>query len=176
MPRPARTTRVATARNLQSRQAAMREMISVEQRGMLWWDDSRRPAGVTYGWIRRAVRNEEDSLNIRERQMQGWMPVPPDRHPELGVTAWGLPSEIQKNYIEVGGLILCQCPTRDFNRRKDLQDMMAHESVKMKHIEPDPGARDLPVFRDKETGTTFEQVVTKGDPRFRPRDEEEFQD
>ena len=159
---PRRATRAATARNYQSRSADMREMITQEAQGVLWFDPKWQPPGMTYGWIRRAVNNEEDAYTIRTRQQSGWKPIPADRHPQMSVQGWGLPSETQKNYVEIAGLIWCEIPTRLLERHKAAQKMMAFEATKMPHIE-DLGdqavSKELPMF--DESQTAFERVTTE---------------
>lgn len=159
---PRRATRASTARNLQSREADMREMMAQESQGVLWFDPRKVPNGYIYGWIRRAVNNEEDAYTIRTRQMSGWKPVPSDRHPELTTAGWGLPSEIQRNYIEIAGLLLCEIPKRIFDRNREAQKLMAFEATRMPHIE-DLGdkavSKELPMWSDSKTG--FEQVTVQ---------------
>lgn len=146
-----RVSRAATARNYQSRKASQREAIQTENQGVLHVDPRRIPEDKEYAWVRRAVLNQEDALNIRTRQMQGWKPVPADRHPELTTEGWGLPGETVKAYIEVAGLILCECPKREATKRKLLQREEALDAIDLKHLaEGDKQARDLPVFNESE--------------------------
>ena len=159
---PRRTTRAATARNLQSRQASLREAIAQENEGVLWYDPRLVPPGMVYGWIRRAVMNQEDAFTIRTRQQSGWQPVPADRHPELTTQGWGLPSEIQRPYIEIAGLILCEIPERLFKKNQERERIKAFEATRMPHLQ-DLGDqkvnKDLPVWNESETA--FERVTAE---------------
>ena len=83
-----KATRANTQRNSQSRGAQARKAPENEQRDPLWLPPS--PEGMTYGWIRRAVLNQEDAYNMvhvmEDIKESGWMPtepmnVPP-RHPD----------------------------------------------------------------------------------------------
>lgn len=161
-----RATRAQTTRNTQSRGAQVRKAPENEQRDPLWLPPS--PPGMTYGWIRRAVLNQEDAYNIRERQMQGWKPVPSDRHPEMNPEGWGLVLGEAKGYIENAGLVLCECPTHLLKQRKALQDQMTASRLKMPHIEMDSRTR-APTFDDSKVG--FERVVTE-----RVNDDAEFKE
>lgn len=163
-----RSSRVTQQRNTQSRRSESRQPVQDEERSVLWFDPRIVPPGMTYGWIRRAVLNQEDAFNIRQRQMQGWKPVPSDRHPEMNPEGWGLVQGAALGYIEVAGLILCECPTVDLERRKRAQDQQTAAALRMPHIEMDKNSR-APTFDDSKVG--FERVVTEkresGDAEFK---------
>jgi hypothetical protein len=152
----ARQTRANSERNLQSRKAEARKAPQNEERDPLWLPPA--PAGFTYGWIRRAVLNQEDAFNIRERQMGGWKPVPSSRHPEMMPEGWGLVLGEQKGYIENAGLLMCECPTHLLKKRKDLERQLTASRLRMPHIEMDSKTR-APTFDDSKVG--FERVVTE---------------
>lgn len=165
MPRRAQarqTTRASTSRGHQSRNAAMRELMTKEAQGVLWYDATKTPPGMKYGWIAIAVNNQGHTLNIITRQQSGWKPVPADRHPELTLESWGLPTDNKSGRIEVSGLLLCEIPIVTFEAHKELQEMMAFDALKMPHIQ-DLGdsrvAKELPMFDESETN--FERVTTE---------------
>ena len=81
------------------------------------------------------MNNEEDSYTIRTRQMSGWKAVPAERHSEFSTAGWGIPSETQKNYIEISGLILCEIPQRVYDRNRQAQNLLAFEATKMPHVQ-----------------------------------------
>lgn len=154
------TSRASQMRSTQERQAAMRALADQEQKGMLWWNDALRPPGMVYGWIRRAVNNEQDQLNVTSRQQSGWMPVPPERHPELTGVNWGLPTDNKRSYIERAGLVLCEIPLHIYEAHKDLDRLRRFEALKMPHIEQMTNKeveQILPMF-DAGSKTNFEAV------------------
>lgn len=166
-----RVSRAATQRNYQSRKASQREAIQVENQGVLHIDLSKIPPDKEYAWIRRAALGQEDALNIRTRQMQGWKWVPAERHPEL-TTEGFLPGEATKSYIEVAGLVLCECPKRDAQRRRLAQREEALDAIDLKHLaEGDKAARDLPVFND-----SVDHIETIASPRKERRSDAEFKE
>lgn len=152
----ARATRANTQRNMQSRKAEERRAPETEERDSLWLPPA--PPGMTYGWIRRAVLNQEDAYNIRERQMGGWKPIPSSRHPDMMPEGWGLVLGEQKGYIENAGLIACECPTHLLKKRQKLVDQLNESRLKGKQFELDPRTK-TPTWDKSETG--FERVVTE---------------
>jgi len=156
----------------------MREMMMQEgQQNLLWYDERKIPPGMKYGWIRRAVYDFQDQLNVRSRQQSGWKPVPADRHPELSVEGWGLPNEVQRSYIEVAGLVLCEIPLRVFKRHQDYQAMLAMQAIQLPHIQDlgNPAAKDLPMWG--ESTEAIERVRSSVEIQTRrPEDREEFKE
>jgi hypothetical protein len=114
---------------------------------------------MCYGWLRRAVYNEQDAANVTSRQQTGWRAVPPDRHPELTGAGWGLTTDAAKPYIERSGLVLCEIPVVYYEAHKKLQAKENFESLRMPHIEQmtNPDAeKNLPMWDQSKTG--FEKV------------------
>lgn len=183
MPRPnntRETTRASQMRTTQERQATMRALAEQEQKGMLWWNDALRPRDMQYGWIRRAVGNEQDQLNVQSRQQSGWMPVPPERHPELTGVNWGLPTDNKKSYIERSGLILCQIPMHIYEAYQDLKKMRNFEALKMPHIEQMTNKeveKILPFWNESKTNfeavESFEQMASPDDIAAMAKQDEE---
>jgi hypothetical protein len=65
------------------------------------------PQGMTYNWKRVFTTKEEpDFRNIADMIAHGWMPVPRERHPELGFGEGAY-------WVEFGGLVLMEKPTKD---------------------------------------------------------------
>ena len=111
----ARRTRTAEQRGLRTRAASTREIPTGEYQGDLYIPPQVRrrfeDSGYKLSWIRRSVRNQEDGLNIRQRTIGGWKPVDATQAPELVAPDWfGEEGGPTKKFVEVGGLILCQCP------------------------------------------------------------------
>lgn len=168
MARQARATRTGTARNLQSRSAEQRESAQDHANDILWFPKEWQPPGFEYGWIRMSCLNQQDGTNMRQRQIQGWKPIPSSRHPEMmGGAGWEMVMGNDTGYIERGGLIWCECPTALLNKRRRAMEEETQSALRMPHIEMDKGAK-APTFDDSKLG--FERIVTErreGDAEFK---------
>jgi hypothetical protein len=77
--------------------------------------------GVTFGWIRAAVRGVADGANWATAMKDGWVPVMAADCPELS----GLKDQYTESpyakmgYIEHRGNVLCQIPTYKFKAREE---------------------------------------------------------
>lgn len=107
MPRPTRAK--------ETRDATQRKMPATRYRGLFYVDPKYIPKGWTYRWFRESVLGQPDPQNITNRQMNGWVPVPADRHPDLVPPPLpGDEDKPQPKIIRRGGQILFQKPTEDF--------------------------------------------------------------
>lgn len=84
-----------------------------EQAPMTWRPVSKLPdppkrPGWRHRYIRRSVRNSDDSVNFTRAMQEGWTPCTPTDYPEL-VTGFIAPNG-DSSVIEFGGLILCRMP------------------------------------------------------------------
>lgn len=60
--------------------------------------------GWRFKWVRRSIMGETDVMNWSRRSREGWVPVPAEEQPRLMV------GSESKEYVEIGGLILCKIP------------------------------------------------------------------
>lgn len=153
----ARRTRTAEQRGLRTRAASTREIPTGEYQGDLYIPPQLRnrfeAAGYKLSWIRRSVRNQEDGLNIRQRTLGGWKPVDATQAAELVAPDWfGEEGGPTKKFIEVGGLILCQCPVADYRRREKAQEAEAHAAINRRFVQADPRATALPMTDESTVG------------------------
>lgn len=68
-------------------------------------DESRIPGGMTYAWRRKTIGGQEDIEHQIMLEANGWLPVPPERHPELSGSRFVKGEEIVR-----GGLCLMEQP------------------------------------------------------------------
>lgn len=45
-------------------------------------DPAKQPRGTAYQWVPKTILGQEQDEQLVTMQMQGWLPVPADRHPE----------------------------------------------------------------------------------------------
>lgn len=100
-------------RAMEARKAEQRPMPRTQHRGDLFVDPTKIPRGMTYRWIRESMLGQPDPQNVTKRQINGWMPVPADRHPELVPPPLPGYEGTAPLIIRVGGQILFEKPTRD---------------------------------------------------------------
>jgi hypothetical protein len=114
---------------------------------------------MTYAWVRESTLNEPDPDNMTDRMIKGWAPVPASRHPEMVPPPLPGYEGLEAQVIRRGGLMLCECPTRDVNDRiedRDLENIETLQDVAWTG-QNDP---NLPRFEDKDSGVSFERVTS----------------
>jgi hypothetical protein len=75
------------------------------------FDRSLVPTGMHYEWKRATLYGQEDTENLVNLEQNGWVCVPPDRHPELSGRRATVNGEIRR-----GGLVLMERPDGDHRR------------------------------------------------------------
>lgn len=88
------------------------------------FDESKIPPGMTYQWHRVSLAGLEDQENRILSEMNGWVPVPAERHPELAGMRAAKGSEIKR-----GGLVLMEIPTQYAKESEDLEKFAARNTV-----------------------------------------------
>jgi hypothetical protein len=82
------------------------------------------PAGMTYEWKRASIFGQEDTENLISLEMNGWTPVPADRHKELmGKRA------TQGGEIKRGGLVLMERPAEVSIEAREMDTFAARHQV-----------------------------------------------
>ncbi len=82
------------------------------------------PAGMVYEWRRKTMFGAEDVENLINLDMNGWTPVPADRHPELSGRRVTVGGEIVR-----GGLILLERPSEISDEARELDTFAARNQV-----------------------------------------------
>jgi hypothetical protein len=89
-------------------EAAMRVIMDMDYRSMLYIPPHIIPKGYVYSWATSHVRGEPRPGRIMNMRTKGWDIVPVDRHPEL--TLAGLPSLDSRaaGHVDREGLVLME--------------------------------------------------------------------
>jgi len=154
----ARASRISQSRAAESRESGMRKRPETHFQSKLYVPKDKIPPNMTYAWVRESTLNEPDPDNMTDRMVKGWAPVPASRHPEMVPPPLPGYEGIEVQVIRRGGLMLCECPTRDVNERiedRDLENIETLQDVAWTG-QSDP---NLPRFEDKDSGVSFERVT-----------------
>jgi hypothetical protein len=85
---------------------------------------SNKPEGMDYGWKRFSLHGQEDTENMINCEMNEWVPVPAERHPELSGRRAVAGTEIRR-----GGQILMERPAEITEEARDLDTFAARNQV-----------------------------------------------
>jgi len=153
----ARASRIAQSRAAESREAGMRKRPETHFQSKLYVPKDKIPPSMTYAWVRESTLNEPDPDNMTDRMIRGWQPVPASRHPEMVPPPLPGYEGIEVQVIRRGGLILCECPTRDVEERnadRDLENIETLQDVAW------TGQQDPNLPRIDESSVGFERVTS----------------
>lgn len=110
--------------------------------------------GYAYRWVRISALGEADPRNLSGKLREGWEPVRIEEQPKFKLLID--PNSRFKDNIEVGGLLLCKCPSEFMDQRREYFRRMTqaqNESVDNNFMrENDPR---MPLFRDRRSNTSF---------------------
>ncbi len=153
----ARSSRMAQSRAAESREAGQRKRPETHFQSKLYVPKDKIPSGMTYAWVRESTLNEPDPDNMTDRMIRGWQPVPANRHPEMVPPPLPGYEGMEVSVIRRGGLILCECPTRDVEERnadRDLENIETLQDVAW------TGQADPNLPRIDESSVGFERVTS----------------
>ena len=153
----ARASRIAQSRAAESRESGMRKRPETHFQSKLYVPKDKIPPSMTYAWVRESTLNEPDPDNMTDRMIRGWQPVPASRHPEMVPPPLPGYEGIEVQVIRRGGLILCECPTRDVEERnadRDLENIETLQDVAW------TGQQDPNLPRIDESSVGFERVTS----------------
>lgn len=88
------------------------------------FDKTKIPPTMAYKWLRISLAGQEDPENKVMAEMNGWTPVPAQRHPELS----GLSAKEGQAIIR-GGLMLVEQPKEYEQESRDLDKFEAHNTL-----------------------------------------------
>jgi hypothetical protein len=87
-------------------------------------DESKIPPNMDYNWKCKTIMGAENTENLINYEMNGWVPVPPARHSELtGARA------TQAREIVRGGLVLMERPKEVTAQARDIEEFDARNQV-----------------------------------------------
>lgn len=153
----ARTSRMAQTRAAESREAGLRKRPETHFQSKLYVPKDKIPPDMTYSWVRESTLNEPDPDNMTDRMIKGWQPVPANRHPEMVPPPLPGYEGMEVQVIRRGGLILCECPTREVEERiaeRDLENIETLQDVAW------TGQQDPNLPRIDESSVGFERVTS----------------
>lgn len=123
-------------RRLEARIAELKPKIDVLYVSPLHVPDEVIPLGWTYHWVRTSLLDVPDVKRESFCKMNGWNPVPADRHPEIfnmGLTGRKITDH---GYVEYCGLLLCEMPTYIYDKIKQkISDQHLSEVRGLKGLE-----------------------------------------
>jgi hypothetical protein len=153
----ARQSRMAQSRAAESREAGQRKRPETHFQSKLYVPKDKIPTGMTYAWVREATLNEPDPDNMTDRMIKGWQPVPANRHPEMVPPPLPGYEGMEVQVIRRGGLILCECPTRDVAERNEDREL---ENIETLQDVAWTGQQDPNLPRIDESSVGFERVTS----------------
>jgi hypothetical protein len=110
--------------------------------------------GFKFRWVRVSTLNNADPINYSQKRREGWEPVKASEHPELH--AHLLETDISKDTVVIGGLMLCKTPEEFVDDRNAYYNSQANnqmEAVDNNFMrQSDPRA---PLFQERKSSTTF---------------------
>jgi len=153
----ARASRMAQSRTAETREAGMRKRPETHFQSKLYVPKDKIPPNMTYAWVRESTLNEPDPDNMTDRMIKGWQPVPANRHPEMVPPPLPGYEGMEVQVIRRGGLILCECPTRDVQERQEDRDL---ENIETLQDVAWTGQQDPNLPRIDESSVGFERVTS----------------
>lgn len=132
---------------------------SDEERRKPWAPPSRleappAPEGYVHRWIRTAMRNEEDTMNVHTKLREGWEPVRAEEYPEYNYPV--IDEGRHAGVIGQGGLMLCRIPAETAKERSEYyglrtrEQMTAVDQDMMKEQHP-----SMPMHSDRQSRVSF---------------------
>ena len=83
--------------------------------------------GYAFRWVRTAMRNEPDNMNVSRKLREGWEPVKIEDHPELKVLP-DIDTRFEGNVV-VGGLMLCKMASEILEQKRAYNDQQAQTQI-----------------------------------------------
>ena len=153
----ARSSRMAQSRAAETRETGMRKRPETHFQSKLYVPKDKIPSNMEYAWVRESTLNEPDPDNMTDRMIRGWQPVPASRHPEMVPPPLPGYEGLEVQVIRRGGLILCECPSRDVQERRQDRDL---ENIETLQDVAWTGQSDPNMPRIDESSVGFERVTS----------------
>jgi hypothetical protein len=140
------------------REAATRE---VSNRRQTWTPPQNLPsprpqAGWVFRWIRISMMGQMDPTNTSAKFREGWEPAKAADHPEMML--FSDPNSRFKDNIEVGGLLLCKCPSEIMAQRDAFYARQANsqmEAVDNSFMRQKDDRTNMDLFAERKTEVSF---------------------
>jgi len=110
--------------------------------------------GFVYRWIRVSTLNTIDQRNITGKYREGWEPVASEEQPKFKLLID--PNSRFIGQIEIGGLLLCKCPTELMDQRNEFfaKQARSQEEAVDNNLMRQSDAR-MPIFKESRSSTSF---------------------
>jgi hypothetical protein len=110
--------------------------------------------GYAYRWIRVSTLSVADPRNISGKFREGWEPVAIEEQPKFRMLS-DANSRFSGN-IEIGGLLLCKCPTEFMDQRNEYfsNQAKAQEQAVDNNLMRQSDPR-MPLFNERKSSTSF---------------------
>jgi hypothetical protein len=110
--------------------------------------------GWSYRWIRTSMVGQSDARNVSSKMREGWEPVKLTDHPEMQFFV-DADSKF-KDFIEIGGLLLCKTPKEFVDQRNShyAAQAQAQTDAVDNSFMKENDAR-MPLFRERKSTTSF---------------------
>lgn len=145
------TTLTRTPRNLEKRDADTRPRAWAPPALL---PDPEPEAGFVFRWIRVASLNQADPANISSKFREGWEPVKSATQPSMQMFVGGNPKF--PDGIEIGGLLLCKCPSEFMDQRAAYYQQQAENQMTSvdNNLMRESDAR-MPLFNQRQSEVKF---------------------
>lgn len=110
-------------------EAAMRVIMDMEYRSMLYIPPEIIPKGYVYAWANSHVMGEPRPSRIMEMRKKGWDVVPVDRHPELSLLSLPGIDARTAGHVDRSGLVLMERLQVLHDAEKSKMDRMNHNNL-----------------------------------------------
>jgi len=117
-----------------------------------------KQAGFAYRWIRVSTLNNPDPRNISSKHREGWEPVRIEEQPRFQLLVD--PNSRYKDNIEIGGLLLCKCPSEFIAQRNAYfaKQTQAQSDAVDNSFMRQSDAR-MPLFQERKSSSSFGKGV-----------------
>lgn len=114
--------------------------------------------GTSYRWVATHVLGQLDARNVSLKTREGWEPVKASDHPELQ-----LYGNAATGNVEIGGLMLCKCPTDKMQARAEYYNTQAQVQMDSvdNHFMRNNDPR-MPLFAERKSSTSRGQGFGSG--------------
>lgn len=102
------TNRIQETRASETRDAQVRELLSMNFEDELYIPPHKIPPDVDYAWARESIFGQPDLARIPYLNRKGWDPVPAERHPDFVTYQDSRAPTHVKGYIYRRGLVLIE--------------------------------------------------------------------
>lgn len=110
--------------------------------------------GYTFRWIRTSTNNVADPSNISSKFREGWTPVDIATQPQMQMFSGNNPK--YPSSIEIGGLMLCKCPSEFMEQRAaHYQNQADNQMASVDNSFMRESDARMPLFSERKSKVTF---------------------